>query len=100
SSTCLTSRSLLDALPISERFPWLFGANILVMMAMNRLNIALLNRYHSQVILRAGLILQVACASLLVLGFALQPQVSLWLILPLIDRKSTRHNSSHVKISY
>src|SRR5690606_39688224 len=62
-----------------ERFPWLFGANILVMMAMNRLNIALLNRYHSQVILRAGLILQAACASLLVLGFALQPQVSLWL---------------------
>ena len=67
-----------------ERFPWLFGANILVMMTMNRLNIALLNRYHSQVILRAGLILQAVCALLLVLSFTLLPGVSLWLILPLI----------------
>ncbi len=67
-----------------QQFPWLFGANILVMMVMNRLNIWLLNRYHSQVILRAGLTLQACCALLMVTLFSLHPAASLWLVLPLM----------------
>ena len=67
-----------------QQFPWLFAANILVMMIMNRLNIVLLNRFHSQVILRAGLTLQACCALLLVTLFSLYPAASLWLVLPLM----------------
>lgn len=67
-----------------QQFPWLFAANILVMMIMNRLNIVLLNRFHSQVILRAGLTLQACCALLLVTLFSLHPAASLWLMLPLM----------------
>lgn len=69
----------------AERFPWLFGANVLMMMSMNRLNIVLLRRYDSGHILRAGLLLQLISALLLVLLFVVQPQdASLLLVLPLI----------------
>ncbi len=66
-------------------FPWLFGANVLTMMAMNRLNILLLRRFDSQQILRAGLSLQLSSALLLVLLFSAYPQqASLSLTLPLM----------------
>ena len=42
----------------SALFPVLFGANIVVMIALNRLNILLLRYYESPVIMRAGLLLQ------------------------------------------
>ena len=67
-----------------QQFPWLFGANILVMMAMNRLNMRLLNRWHSQVILRTGLALQALCAVLMVMLMVLHPQAGLWWLLPLM----------------
>lgn len=65
-------------------FPWVFGANVLVMMVMNRLNISLLYRYHSQQILTAGIALQALCALLLVCAFVFKPSVSLWWIMPFI----------------
>jgi len=48
-----------------NQFPLLFGANILVMMAFNRLNMRLLDRYSPHQLLRAGVSLQlIATASL------------------------------------
>ncbi|MFY9179535.1 MAG: Bcr/CflA family multidrug efflux MFS transporter [Venatoribacter sp.] len=68
----------------ASQFPWLFGANIIVMIGMNRLNIQLLNRYSSQQVLAFGLILQGTAALLLVSLFLFKPDVSIWYILPLM----------------
>lgn len=69
----------------AERFPWLFGANVLMMMSMNRLNMLLLRRFDSRHILRAGLALQLSSAVLLVQLFITHPQdASLSLVLPLM----------------
>ena len=51
-------------------FPWLFGANIIVMMLMNRTNILLLNRYRPDQLLLGGLGLQLLATLLLSALFA------------------------------
>ncbi|MBZ2187905.1 multidrug effflux MFS transporter [Alcanivorax sp. JB21] len=52
----------------SAVFPILFGANVVVMITLNRLNILLLRRYDSPAMMRAGLIMQwLAASALLVL---------------------------------
>lgn len=66
----------------ASRFPLLFGANIIVMISMNRLNIALLKHFNSQRILAAGISLQLLCAATMVSLFSLKPDISLWFILP------------------
>lgn len=49
----------------SAVFPVLFGANVVVMISLNRLNILLLRRYDSPAMMRAGLLLQLAAVTLL-----------------------------------
>jgi DHA1 family bicyclomycin/chloramphenicol resistance-like MFS transporter len=44
----------------TQQFPLLFGANIIVMMLMNRLNMWALNHYQASTILQFGLLLQLA----------------------------------------
>jgi len=51
-------------------FPWLFGANIIVMMLMNRANMLLLNRYRPDQLLLGGLGLQLLATLLLAALFA------------------------------
>ncbi|WP_027859292.1 multidrug effflux MFS transporter [Marinobacterium jannaschii] len=51
-----------------NHFPLLFGANIIVMMLFNRLNMRLLDRYSPHQLLRAGVSLQLTCAILLALS--------------------------------
>jgi DHA1 family bicyclomycin/chloramphenicol resistance-like MFS transporter len=46
-----------------QLFPLLFGANVIVMMLMNRINVWVLNHYSSKQILTTGLILQ-ACSGI------------------------------------
>ena len=41
-----------------RQFPFLFGANIIVMMLMNRINILALERFHAVSILQVGLLIQ------------------------------------------
>ena len=67
----------------SSVFPWLFGSNIVVMMTMNRLNMALLNHYSSKQLLIVGTFIQlIAALSLVMLYLTTSP--SLWLTMPLI----------------
>ncbi len=67
----------------SKLFPLLFGANVVVMITLNRLNIVLLRHFDSPRMLRAGLLLQ--CASTLVLvTLVLLDQLTLGLTIPLI----------------
>jgi len=54
----------------SDAFPWLFGANIVVMMTMNRLNMILLRRFSSPQLLFAGILLQLGATLALTLLFA------------------------------
>jgi DHA1 family bicyclomycin/chloramphenicol resistance-like MFS transporter len=51
-----------------EMFPFLFGANVLVMMLMNRINLWALNHYSSKQILTTGLILQLGCGIALIIS--------------------------------
>ena len=44
-----------------QLFPFLFGANILVMMLMNRINVWALNHYASAKLLTLGLLIQLVC---------------------------------------
>ncbi|ASP37200.1 Bcr/CflA family drug resistance efflux transporter [Bacterioplanes sanyensis] len=67
-----------------SQFAWLFGANILVMMTLNRLNVWLLPRFGSHVLLQAGTALQLCATALLVLVTWLLPSPPLELVLPLI----------------
>lgn len=64
-------------------YPLLFGANVVTMVASNRLNIRLLCRRTPQQNLRLGLGIQLAAAGGLALVVA-SGQESLWLIVPLI----------------
>ena len=66
-----------------EAFPLYFGANVVTMLGMNRLNVLLLRRYTSASIMRVALALQMtACVTLLVLTLA--GLLTLWLVVPLI----------------
>lgn len=66
-----------------QQFPLYFGANILVMIALNRLNIVLLRYFDSGRIVRWGLWLQLLSAiALLLLTQSFPP--SLWFVVPLI----------------
>ena len=51
-----------------QMFPFLFGANVLVMMLMNRINVWALNHYSSVNILTAGLIIQLICGIALIMA--------------------------------
>jgi len=65
-----------------ETFPFIFGANVVVMMLMNRINIWALNYYSSTTILATGLTLQILCGIGLIIASYLAP--SLYLIVGLI----------------
>lgn len=66
-----------------EQFPLYFGANVVTMLGMNRLNVLLLRRYSSAAIMQVALTLQVmACAAMLALTLA--GMLTLWLVVPLI----------------
>ena len=60
-----------------QLFPFLFGANVLVMMLMNRINLWALNHYASSTILTAGLIIQLACGISLILASYSEPNLYL-----------------------
>lgn len=60
-----------------ELFPFLFGANVLVMMAMNRINVWALNHYSSTQILTVGLSVQSLCGVLLIIASYQQPNLYL-----------------------
>jgi len=68
----------------SSTFPWLFGANIIFMMLMNRLNVRLLGKYSSEQVLTLGLSIQASAAALLVGLFVFIPDIHLGFILPLM----------------
>jgi DHA1 family bicyclomycin/chloramphenicol resistance-like MFS transporter len=67
-----------------SQFAWLFGANIIVMMSLNRLNVWLLPRFGSKHLLQAGTLLQLAATVSLVVLTQTMEKPSLWLVLPLI----------------
>jgi DHA1 family bicyclomycin/chloramphenicol resistance-like MFS transporter len=69
---------------ISETaFPFYFGANVVAMIGLNRLNVRLLKRWDSPPILAAGLLIQVCAAVALAVLQALG-LLTLWLAVPLI----------------
>lgn len=67
----------------SAVFPLLFGANVVVMISLNRLNILLLRRYDSPAMMGAGLLLQL-CAVLVLLTLVLLEALTLGRAVPLI----------------
>ena len=67
----------------SAVFPVLFGANVVVMISLNRLNILLLRRYDSPAMMRAGLLLQLG-AVLVLLMLVLLEALTLGRAVPLI----------------
>jgi DHA1 family bicyclomycin/chloramphenicol resistance-like MFS transporter len=64
-----------------QLFPFLFGANVLVMMLMNRINVWALGHYESKKILTTGLIIQLICGVGLII--ASYSQAGLYIIVPL-----------------
>ena len=64
-----------------QLFPFLFGANVLVMMLMNRINVWALNHYASTHILTVGLLIQLTCGIALIV--ASYCQADLYLIVAL-----------------
>lgn len=64
-----------------QLFPFLFGANVVVMMLMNRINVWALNHYASKDILTTGLILQLSCGFGLIIASYIQ--ADLYVIVPL-----------------
>lgn len=66
-----------------SEFPLYFGANVVTMLGLNRLNVLLLRRYASADIMRVGLILQ-ALAGVALLVLTLTNSLTLWAVVPLI----------------
>ena len=60
-----------------ELFPFLFGANVLIMMLMNRINVWALNHYSSKKILTTGLLIQLSCGAGLVIASYIQADLYL-----------------------
>ena len=67
-----------------QQFPFLFGANVLVMMLMNRINVWALNHYPSKNILITGLMLQLACGLILIFASYTQPNLYLIVVLNML----------------
>lgn len=65
-------------------YPFLFGANVVAMMAFNRLNIRLLHRHPAQRLLSIGQAGQVITAVLLFAYISLSTSPSLYVVMPLI----------------
>ena len=66
-----------------SEFPLLFGANVVTMLGLNRINVLLLRRYDSPVIMGVAVIIQ-AIAALALLGLTVSGQLTLWTTVPLI----------------
>ncbi|MCK0152526.1 multidrug effflux MFS transporter [Alcanivorax sp. S6407] len=64
-------------------FPVAFGANVVTMLTMNRLNVVLLRYYETASIMRTGLMIQ-STAAVLLLVLTLAGLLSLWVVIPLI----------------
>lgn len=60
-----------------QQFPFLFGANVVVMMLMNRINVWALNYHSSRTILSTGLLIQLACGTALIIASYNQPNLYL-----------------------
>lgn len=60
-----------------QQFPFLFGANVVIMMLMNRINVWALNYYSSTSILTVGLLIQFACGIALMIASYNQPNLYL-----------------------
>ena len=67
----------------AAQFPVAFGANVVTMLTLNRLNVVLLRYYDTAAIMRTGLIIQSA-AAVLMLFLAVTGQLTLWRAIPLI----------------
>lgn len=74
----------IDYFHVDEsRFPLYFGANVVTMVGLNRLNVWLLKRVESRVILGWAVSLQ-SLGSLMLLALALTHSMQLWNVVPLI----------------
>ncbi|WP_101675653.1 multidrug effflux MFS transporter [Alloalcanivorax mobilis] len=74
----------IDYFQVDEsRFPILFGANVVGMLTLNRVNAVLLRYYESPAILGVALMIQ-TLAALALLTIALLGELSLWNVVPLI----------------
>lgn len=67
----------------SQRFPLYFGANVVTMLSMNRLNVLLLRYYQGSAIMGVALVLQ-CLASAVLLTLTLTGSLTLWAVVPLI----------------
>lgn len=67
----------------AAQFPIAFGANVVTMLAMNRLNVVLLRYYETAAIMRVGLMIQ-SSASVILLALAVTGLLTLWMVIPLI----------------
>ncbi|MZR61806.1 multidrug effflux MFS transporter [Alcanivorax sp. DP30] len=67
----------------AAQFPVAFGANVVTMLLLNRLNVILLRYYDTAAIMRTGLMIQSA-AAVLMLVLAVSGLLTLWLVIPLI----------------
>ena len=67
-----------------QLFPFLFGANVLVMMLMNRINVWALNHYASASILTTGLLIQLACGIALIIASYTQADLYLIVVLNML----------------
>ncbi|MQX54023.1 multidrug effflux MFS transporter [Alcanivorax sediminis] len=67
----------------AAQFPIAFGANVVTMLALNRLNVILLRYYETAAIMRAGLIIQSVAAMVLLL-LSLSGWLTLWMVIPLV----------------
>ncbi|GHC31271.1 Bcr/CflA family drug resistance efflux transporter [Kushneria pakistanensis] len=65
----------------SQLYPFVFGANIIVMALSNRLNIRLLSRYSPQQLLRLGLGIQLGAGVLIVLSVLAGLDTLWWIVL-------------------
>jgi DHA1 family bicyclomycin/chloramphenicol resistance-like MFS transporter len=66
----------------TQFFPVIFGANVLVMMLMNRINVWALNHHHSRIILTMGLFIQILSGIALIISSYFNP--NLYLIVALV----------------
>ncbi len=67
----------------AAQFPIAFGANVVTMLAMNRLNVVLLRYYDTAAIMRVGLMIQ-SSAAVILLALAVTGFLTLWMVIPLI----------------
>ncbi len=67
-----------------QLFPFLFGANVLVMMLMNRINVWALNHYSSTNILTTGLMIQLACGIALIIASYTQADLYVVVVLNML----------------